>query len=362
MKQNRILVFCPWAHSNSYYTAQFCNAVVSDQNKIFLVAPDNFLKDLLSEKVEQVNWPYLSPDRTGIRSVLQTPGQLIRFVDVIKTIRPVWIHLLWKHHLPVLLKYYLKRFKIGFTVHDPVLHSGESGVIRSWVQKQHVKMSTLCFVHGDNNRKMLLKNFDIDSSKLYKIPHGSAFFWHKKSTVSQEKNILFFGRIRKYKGLEVLLNSFRKAAEFLPGYRLVIRGQGDPSYVSRIIESLPDVDFENRYVDHWEVPDIFARAGFVVLPYLDGTQSGIVPMAFAFGRTCIVSAVGDIPEIVRHGENGLLVQPGNVDELVGALIRLANDDNLRNRLEQGALRTSKRINDEFHETLSNIVTDAYYSH
>jgi len=359
MKQKRILVFCPWAYSTSYYTAQFCNAVASDQDKIFLVAPKNFMSGLLSNNIKRVNWPYTSPFGTNLSSVLQTPGQLIRFMLIIKRIRPDWIHLLWKHHVPVLLKPYLRRYKIGFTVHDPVLHSGEGGIFRSWIQKKLIEMADILFVHGEKNRTDLIRNFDVDIQKIYKIPYGNSINWNHAPNVAQENCILFFGRFKKYKGLELLLNAFKKAEPRIPAYRLVIRGQGDPVDVPSIIKSMPNVDFKNRFVPHHELPELFARAGFIVLPYLDGTQSGVIAMAFAFGRTCIASAVGAIPEMVKNGENGLLVSPGNADELADKMIQLATDQQLREALEKGAIKTSKGINSQYRESLSKIVAKAY---
>ena len=359
MKQKRILVFCPWAYSTSHYTAQFCNAVGSDQNKIFLVAPANFMTDLLTEHVERVNWPYISPIRTNLSSVLQTPGQVIRFMMIVHRIRPDWIHLLWKHHVPVLLKPYLRRYKIGFTVHDPVLHSGEGGFFRSWIQKKLIGMADILFVHGEENRNNLMQNFDVDTAKIYKIPYAHLLCPNNAPKFEQENRILFFGRFKRYKGLEFLLKAFKQAEPRIPGYRLVIRGQGDPIDVPSIIKSMPNVDLENRFVPHNELPELFAGARFVVLPYLDATQSGVAAMAFAFGRTCITSAVGAIPEIVKNGENGLLVPPGNVDELADKIIQLATDHQLRKTLEKGAIKTSWAINSEYRESLSKIVAKAY---
>jgi len=359
MNHKRILIFCPWAYSTSYYTAQFCNAVASDQNKIFLVAPQNFMAGLLSKSIEQINWPYTSPIRTNISSVLQTPVQLIRFIKIAHKIRPDWIHLLWKHHLPVLLKPYLKKFKLCLTVHDPVLHSGERDIFRSWIQKKHIEMANIFLVHGENNKKNLIRNFDINTEKIYKIPHGNIFFWKSRPDIAQEKVILFFGRIQKYKGLKILLKSFKKAKAHLPGYRLVIRGQGYSADIASIIDSIPEVDFENRFVPHNEAPELFSRAAFVVLPYLEGTQSGVVPMAFAFGRTCIVSAVGSIPEIVKNGENGLLVPPGDTNALAYKIRQLAGDVNLRKQLEKGAVKTSEQIDSEYKKDIFRIISKAY---
>jgi len=359
LNQKRILVFCPWAYSTCYYTAQFCNAAVSDQFKIFLITPENFMNDLLVKEIERINWPYDSPIQTNIFSLLQTPGQLIRFVKIVNELRPDWIHFLWKHHLPVLLKAYIKKFKIAFTVHDPELHSGESGFLRLWVQKKLIDMADIFFVHGENNKKNLIRNFDIEPKKIYNIPHGNIFFWDNVAKMEKKNIILFFGRIKKYKGLDVLLKAFMIAAPQLRGYRLVIRGQGEPGDVPSIINSIPDVDFENKFVPHDKVPGLFADARFVVAPYIDATQSDVISMAFAFGRTVIVSSVGSIPEIVKNGENGLLVSPGNTNELADKMIELANNDDLRLKLEKGALKTSANTNLNYPEKILKIVTKVY---
>lgn len=359
MNHKRILIFCPWAYSTSYYTAQFCNALASELNKIVLVAPRNFIPNLLSENVVQIDWPYTSPFHTNTASVLQTPGQIFRLIMIIHKIQPHWIHLLWKHHLPILLQPYLKRFKFGFTVHDPILHSGESGIFRSRMQKKIIGMSDVLFVHGENNRKNLIQDYGLDAKKIYKIPHGNIIFRNHLPDVEQENIILFFGRLKKYKGLELLLKSFQMAESQLSGYRLVIRGQGKPSDVPSRIRSMPNVDFENRFVPHDEVPELFGRAKFVVLPYLDGTQSGVVAMTFALGRTCIVSEVGAIPEVVKNNENGLLVPPGDAHALSDKIIQLANDSNLRKKLEKGASKTFEDTHMEYQKNTYEIATGAY---
>ena len=110
---------------------------------------------------------------------------------IVNRIRPNWIQFLWKHHLPVILKPYLKRFKIGFTVHDPVLHSGENNIFQLWFQKKLIEMADIFFVHGESNKKNLMRNFDIDTKKIYKIQHGNNFFWDNVPDIAQEKIILF---------------------------------------------------------------------------------------------------------------------------------------------------------------------------
>ena len=110
VKQTKVLVFCPWAHSNSYYTAKFCNALAQRGVRLLLVAPENFMVHLLSQNVEQVRWPYVAPTRMDLVSFLQSPFQAIRLLRIIDRMRPDWIHLLWAHQVPILVIPWLKRF------------------------------------------------------------------------------------------------------------------------------------------------------------------------------------------------------------------------------------------------------------
>lgn len=340
-KPTRVLMYCPWAHSSSYYTAKFCNAVAVRGVDVFLVVPDNFMTHLLSPKVERVRWPYVASDRVGLGSLLQSPGQAVRLLRTIGRLRPDWIHLLWVHQVPVLMMPWLSRYRVAYTAHDPVLHPGEAGALRSWVHRRLVRQADVCFVHGEQNKRQIVSEYGVDPDTVFSIPHGEFLFWEDVPSVEQEDVILFFGRIRKYKGLDVLLDAFEIVRQNLPHYRLTICGQGDLGDLSARIRSMPNVDLVNRFIDHAEIPALFLRSRFLVLPYRDGTQSGVVPMAFALGRVCIVSAVGSIPEVVHHEENGLLVRPGDSQELADTIIRLAQDEALRCRLEEGASRSAR---------------------
>jgi glycosyltransferase involved in cell wall biosynthesis len=124
---------------------------------------------------------------------------------------------------------------------------------------------------------------------------------------------------------------------------------------------MANVDVVNRFIEHSEIPSLFRRSRFLVLPYLDGSQSGVVPMAFALGRTCVVSAVGSIPEVVQHEENGLLVRPGDSHELAEAILRLARDAALRLRLEEGALKSARSSDSLSWDRAARIAVSAYGS-
>jgi glycosyltransferase involved in cell wall biosynthesis len=138
------------------------------------------------------------------------------------------------------------------------------------------------------------------------------------------RTILFFGKVRKYKGLGVLLAAMPKVlsevdcrlrivGEFydaIDKYQQLIREYG--------IEQ--NVSIENRYVPNEEVPEIIALADVLVLPYLSATQSAVAQIALSNGLPIIASTAGGLSETVQENVNGLLFPPKDSAALAKQLI------------------------------------------
>jgi glycosyltransferase involved in cell wall biosynthesis len=125
--------------------------------------------------------------------------------------------------------------------------------------------------------------------------------------------VLFFGLIRAYKGLDVLLRALAQARAQVP-VTLVVAGE---FYESRkpyddLIRELGLADavrIHDRYIPNEDVEAYFRAADLVVLPYRSATQSGIAQIALGFEVPVIVTRVGGLPEVVRAGETGAVVPP-----------------------------------------------------
>lgn len=122
--------------------------------------------------------------------------------------------------------------------------------------------------------------------------------------------LLFFGFIRRYKGLDLLLRAM--ADERLHALRLIVAGEfyEDPAECRRLIRELgleERVWLFDRYIPNEEVKYYFGAADLVVQPYRTATQSGISQLAYHFERPMVVTRVGGLPEIVGHGESGYVV-------------------------------------------------------
>jgi glycosyltransferase involved in cell wall biosynthesis len=135
---------------------------------------------------------------------------------------------------------------------------------------------------------------------------------------------LFFGRLERYKGLSDLLVAATMLHKEEHEKRLVLAGPGSPSGVDLNTLS-PCVEVRNRLVQDAEAVDLFQRCGVLVLPYLDATQSALIPAAYYFSKPVIVSRTGALPEYVQEGTTGWVVPPGNPAALAACLSEAHED-------------------------------------
>ncbi len=152
----------------------------------------------------------------------------------------------------------------------------------------------------------------------------------KKSLGLDGPVILFFGFVRKYKGLKYLIQAMPEVLRSV-GARLLIVGEfwEDKQPYLQLIEELglaQAVTIVDRYIPNEELGLYFSAADVVVLPYVDATQSAIVSLAYAFDRPVITTAVGGLPEVVRDGETGFIVPPRDSQALAAAVVRYFKGD------------------------------------
>ena len=156
--------------------------------------------------------------------------------------------------------------------------------------------------------------------------------------------MLFFGLIRDYKGLDLLLRAWASARP--EGYRLIVAGEFYASrekYVSLIDESglRDEVALHDRFIPDEEVRYYFPAADCLVLPYRSATQSGVTQIAYNFSLPMIVTDVGGLPEIVPDGRTGLVCAP-TAEGIADALRRVREVGTLR-RLRDNFAEERKRF-------------------
>ncbi len=197
--------------------------------------------------------------------------------------------------------------------------------------------------HSEHGARRLREEVGIDPGRVRVIPHGAFDYLtrlEREKPLPAELQgaegpvILFFGLLRPYKGIDTLLEAFRR----LEGAELWI--VGNPRMPLAPLRELADeapgrVRFLNRFVEDAEIPSIVRRADLLVLPYRDAEHSGVLYTGLAFGKPLVLSAVGGFPEVAATGA-ARLVSPEDPAGLAAALAELVADPAARERLAAAA--------------------------
>lgn len=142
--------------------------------------------------------------------------------------------------------------------------------------------------------------------------------------------LLFFGLIKEYKGLDILLKAMPIIRLAIPDIRLRIAGSvyGSAKNYENLIKELnleANVECHFRYLDDAEVAQLFAISDVCILPYKSATQSGVIATSLSYETPVIATDVGGLGEYVQHGKTGLLIPPDNPPALAAAVIRFYNE-------------------------------------
>jgi glycosyltransferase involved in cell wall biosynthesis len=163
------------------------------------------------------------------------------------------------------------------------------------------------------------------------------------------------GRVQSYKGPDVLIRAFRRLPD--PSLRLHIAGEGPALKDCRALAAGDPRIQLYGFVEGAERIRLLSTSDCVVLPSLWPENAPVtIQEAFQFGPVVIASRIGGIPEMVRDGVNGLLVEPGDETGVAGTIERLRTSPELAAKLRASASETARLYDMRFH--VANLV-DAY---
>jgi glycosyltransferase involved in cell wall biosynthesis len=229
-----------------------------------------------------------------------------------------------------------------FTAHNVVAHDAPRG----WesARRRLLRRMDAVVVHSEYGGHQMSERLGVPSERVRVIHHGVFDYLtrlpHELPLPEGLRDVegpvvLFFGLLRHYKGIDVLIEAFRA----VEGAELWVAGAPriplEP--LERLArESRSRVRFLPRFVPDPEIPALFRRADVVVLPYREIDQSGVLYTALAFGKPIVASAVGGFVEVAeRHGA-ARLVPPGDPTALAAALQQLVDDPAERAKLAEAA--------------------------
>ncbi|MDE7139819.1 MAG: glycosyltransferase family 4 protein, partial [Treponemataceae bacterium] len=145
--------------------------------------------------------------------------------------------------------------------------------------------------------------------------------FYKKNSIT--KKILFFGRLHEYKGISVLLDAMPIVKEKDSDIVLNIVGNGiiSNSDNEKIKKLGSSCNVKNKYIPNEEIYKYFEDVDFVVVPYIEASQSGVVMLAYAFGKPVIATDIGGLPEQVFE-DTGIIIQPNDRIALANSILEM----------------------------------------
>ena len=209
---------------------------------------------------------------------------------------------------------YLRSKKVFITLHDPVPHSGEN----NW--REHIpnfvfyRMADGYFFYSrfaHDQFRQYYKKIKVPFYIIKLQPYSFITqFLSKKKPVGN--SILFFGRLSYYKGIDLLLEAIPTVLEQYPDEKFIIAGK--PAYGYKVEGEAMEKHKQNieiilRYLSIEELVQQIQHAKFIVCPYRDATQSGVLMTCLATGKVVIATNVGSFPEYIKDNVNGLLAEP-----------------------------------------------------
>ncbi|WP_432709509.1 glycosyltransferase family 4 protein [Pedobacter sp.] len=227
--------------------------------------------------------------------------------------------------------------KIYLTIHDPLPHVGEKDFKINLAKFIYFNLPKVkgFFFYSEFAKKQFQQYYKINNKPCWVVKMYPLSYYKKLAGNRNidKRSLLFFGRLSPYKGIEVLLNSMSNVFERFPLTHLVIAGRSVNDYKipQEVLNKYPDkITVLNRHISNDELVRLIGEAKFVICPYIEATQSGVLMTSFALNTPVLASAVGAFEEYIVDNQNGCLVAPNNSQLLAEKTIGLLEDDYYKN--------------------------------
>jgi len=312
-------------------------------------------------------------------------ARLIRYAARSK---PKILHILWNNKFEffdrtILMLYYkVVGKKIALTAHNvnQARRDSKDSLLNRATLKIQYRLSDHIFVHTQKMKDELCQDFNVGENAVTVIRHpvNDAFpdtelkpaeAKRRLGLRADEKAILFFGRIRPYKGIEYLLDAFRLlSTDERANYRLIVAGEpkkGSEEYLDEIQRSIKrdfnqgQVILRIQFIPDEEMELYLKGADVLVLPYKEIFRSGVLFLAYSFGLPVVATDVGSFREEIVEGRTGFLCQPGDPAELAKAIeIYFASDLFKNLKVSRQELKDYANANHSWH-AVAELTSNAY---
>jgi glycosyltransferase involved in cell wall biosynthesis len=314
----------------SFDFGEYCVRLASALSRtadVLLLLPHQLAAPFLSELDPRVNFqPFDKPRfRQPVRQI-RLGLDLVRRVNAFApdVVHFQHGHLWFNGFLPL-----LRPRPLVVTIHDPRHHLGDkvSQKTPQAVMDFGFRQADQVIVHAGQSKRVVATECGISPEIIHVVPLiGLGSTLDSQPVHENGPTVLFFGRIWPYKGLEYLIRAEPLITAAVPDAKIVIAGEGEDFARYRTMMVHPErFIVHNEYISEEQCPTLFRQATVVALPYLDASQTAVVPLAYTAMKPVVATTVGGLPEIVDDGRTGYLVPPRDEQALATAIVRLLQD-------------------------------------
>lgn len=344
----------------------YCNELLNSLSKSIEVEFIGFEKlypDFLypgGTKIDDTNYKTPEIKNTEIRNIL-TYYNPFSWIWVGMTAKGDVIHAQWWSNILAPIYFIMlsigkaRKKEIVITLHNVLPH--ENSKINSFLTMIILSFGERFIVHSEGNKKTLSTIYRIPDDKIFIIPHGILMPVPIKGISKKEareylkiiqnkKVVLYFGNIRDYKGLDILLESLISIVKEIKDITLIIAGKSWVDW-AKYEEIIKENKLENyiikklEFILPSEVEYYFSASDVVVLPYkYFDSQSGVGALALPFKKPLIVADVGGLPDFVK--DELAIAKPNDAEDLAGKIIQVLNDEKLLEKMSKDSEDLAKK--------------------
>lgn len=305
---------------------------------------------------------YQQPTYQTLQGFIINSLKFWNYLQVVKAInrfQPDFIYSPMGHFWEKMIVPFCKCKRTIQTIHDVALHEGENGW-KHRISQKIFSYKTTKYVILSKAFKEEMEMRGVDKKNILVIPHAVFKGYQTKAQLEDYKQynrFLFFGRVIKYKGIEVLLSAMDGVVQCSPNAILVIAGDGDVAPYKKLLERHKlNIDLHLKWIEDSEVQNYFKDIDFVVVPYTHASQSGVIPLAYAFGKPVIATKIGGLPEQVEEGKTGLLIAAGSGEQLSDCICQLLSSPDLLAQMKKNCYQYAK---DNTWESSAELILNAF---
>lgn len=375
-KQNEIICITPFGFQADYIR-EISNAFARQGKKVILLGSNHHDKNWYDNGVCFYN---LRGDDSPNRNIANKIVGIIRYFFrlykylLVNNIKYIYDPSVGRPFLIALNYLFLKIYgrKIISTVHNVLPHSKYNLRNKILYRVIYKYLTYKLVVHTVFINDKIKTLFNIPEDKIVLAPHGTYNVTENKSvskSVAREmfqlkQNefiVLIFGQLYPYKGIDLFIRHYLNDFDF--EFKIIIRGGGDQKYIdmlSSIINSSPHknkINYEFGYVRHEDVEYYFKSADVVCLPYLEGSQSGVLFMSYAYGRPVLASNVGNFKNDILEGVTGEVF---NLNDFKGFKEKIKKIKLNLNAYDEDSIKNFAKNNYSW-DSFARIILDQIYS-